>query len=71
LKRKRRVRVHLIDPNPHFHLPSVEGILIARRRGEYAIAVAELVTDAAANNVQLDSKLLMIPAANVAFYEVL
>jgi hypothetical protein len=70
-KRKRRVRLHLIDPNPHFHLPSVEGILVSRRGGEYAVAVAELVTDAAANNVQLDSKLLIVPAGNVAFYEVL
>lgn len=71
LKRKRRVRLHLIDPNPHFHMPSVEGILVCRRRREYVVAVPELVTDPAANNVQLDSKLLVVPAGNVAFYEVL
>jgi hypothetical protein len=70
-KRKRRVRLHLIDPNPHFHMPSVEGVLLSRRGGEYVVAVAELVTDPAAKNVQLDSKQLRIPAANVAFYEVL
>ena len=71
MKRKPRVRVHLVEPRGSEPLPSVEGILISRRRGEYLIAVPQLITSAEGNPAVLESRLLAIPRDRVAFYEVL
>lgn len=68
--RRARVRIHLVDP-PGMALPSVEGLLVSRRRGEYAIAVPKLVSAPEGAPVELESQLLMIPHDRVAFYEVI
>lgn len=67
LKRKKRVRLHLIDPG----LPSVEGLLAAKRRDEYLLAMPKLHTDAEGTAVELEAPLLAVPRERVAFYEVL
>lgn len=71
MKRRPRVRVHLIDPGPGSHLPSVEGILVSRRRREYLIAVPQLLVAQGANPAELESRYIAIPRDRVAFYEVL
>lgn len=71
LKRAKRVRMHLIDENPAAQLPSVEGLLVAKRSREYAIAVPTLILSPEANPAELESKLLIIPRERVAFYEVI
>jgi hypothetical protein len=70
VKRKPRVRVHLVDEKQS-QLPSVEGILVSRRRREYMIAVPVLLTHPQANPAELESRWLSIPRERVAFYEVL
>lgn len=70
MKRKPRVRVHLMDEG-RSQLPSVEGILVSRRRREYMIAVPALLTNPQANPVELESRWLSIPRERVAFYETL
>jgi hypothetical protein len=70
MKRKPRVRMHLVDENQS-QLPSVEGILVSRRNREYMIAVPVLLTHPQANPAELDSRWLAIPRDRVAFYEVL
>ena len=70
MKRKPRVRMHLVD-DKQSQLPSVEGILISRRRREYMIAVPRLLVAPGANPAELDSRFLTIPRERVAFYEVL
>lgn len=68
LRRKKRVRLHMLREG----LPSVEGLLIARRGREYAIGVPQLlVNPEAAPAVLADARLLMVPREQVAFYEVL
>lgn len=71
VKRARRVRLHMIEPNPNVDLPSIEGLLVSKRSREYAIAVPVLITGVAAAPTELDSKLLIIPREHVAFYEVI
>lgn len=72
MKRKRRVRLHLIDPHPQASLPSVEGILLGRRFGEYVIALPSLLVAAGGNAAELrDARELRIPQERIAFYEVL
>lgn len=71
MKRAKRVRMHLIDPNPSTQLPSVEGLLVAKRAREYVLALPSLIVAADSPAAELDSRLLVIPRANVAFYEVL
>ena len=71
MTRKPRVRVHLIDPTPSSHLPSVEGLLVSRRRSEYLIAVPQLLVAQGAQPAELESRYLAIPRERVAFYEVL
>lgn len=63
------MRVHLIEPHPGVNLPSVEGLLVSRRRGEYLIALPELLVAADAQPTVLQSRLLAIPRERVAFYE--
>lgn len=70
-KRAKRVRMHLIDPSPATQLPSVEGLLVAKRRREYIIGLPQLIVAADGNPTVLESRLLVIPRANVAFYEVI
>jgi len=62
--------MHLVD-DKQSQLPSVEGILISRRRREYMIAVPRLLVAPGANPAELDSRFLTIPRERVAFYEVL
>jgi hypothetical protein len=71
VKRAQRVRMHLIDPHEGMQLPSVEGLLVAKRRREYAVALPVLITSVEGNPAELDSQLLVIPAERVAFYEVI
>lgn len=71
MRRRRRVRVHLMDPSPSVNLPSVEGLLVSRRGGEYLIAVPQLLVAQGANPAELESRYLAIPKDRVAFYEVL
>ncbi len=66
-KRRRRVRLHLINED----LPRVDGLLVSRRRGEYLIAVPELLGAPGAPPVEPAGRLLAVPKTNVAFYEVL
>jgi len=70
MKRKPRVRMHLID-EPNSRLPSVEGVLVSRRRREYMIAVPALLVNPQADPAELKSRWLSIPRERVAFYEVL
>ena len=70
MRRKRRVRLHLITPE-RAELPSVEGLLVSRRRREYLIALPRLLVDPQANPAELDSRWLAIPRERVAFFEVL
>lgn len=71
LTRKRRVRVHLVEPHPGVNLPSIEGLLVSRRHHEYLVALPELLVHPGADNTQLESRLLAVPRDRVAFYEVL
>jgi hypothetical protein len=70
VKRKPRVRMHLVDEQQS-QLPSVEGILVSRRRHEYMIALPTLLVAPGANPAELDSRWLCVPRSRVAFYEVL
>lgn len=62
--------MHLID-RPGSDLPSVEGLLVSRRRGEYLLALPSLLTAVGANPAELESRWVAIPRDRVAFYEVL
>jgi hypothetical protein len=69
---RKRVRLHLADPHPDTNLPSVEGILLSRRFGEYVIAQPSLLIAANAQPAELsDARELRVPVGRVAFYEVL
>lgn len=68
---KRRVRLHLVD-RPGVALPSVEGVLLGRRSGEYRVADPALLLAVNAEVTRLsDAAELRVPRENVAFYEVL
>lgn len=72
LKRAKRVRMHLLE-EPRVPLPSVEGLLVAKRRREYVIALPKLITEAVVQGgspTELESRLLVIPRERVVFYEV-
>lgn len=77
MKRKRRVRFHLLDPTPEMRLPSIEGLLVGGAfvswlRREYRIALPTLIAaPEPAKPQQLASKQMRIPRERVAFYEVL
>ena len=66
---KKRVRMHLVDP-PGQSLPSVDGLLVSKRRGEYVIALPQLIGTVEGQPVSLDANLLAIPRERVVFYEV-
>lgn len=68
---KKRVRMHLIEPDSPHELPSIEGILISRRHREYLLALPVLLVAAGANPAELESRWVRIPRDRVAFYEVL
>lgn len=69
LKRAKRVRLHLIDRGA-VALPSVEGLLVAKRGREYVIGLPALISSPQEQPTELESRLLVIPRENVAFYEV-
>lgn len=71
MKRKKRVRMHLLEESRDQNLPSVEGLLISRRRREYMLATPRLLVAPGANPAELESRWLVIPRDRVAFYEVL
>ena len=67
MKRKPRVRMHLEGAN----LPTVEGLLVSRRRKEYMLAVPRLLIDPQANPAELEAPYMCIPRDRVAFFEIL
>lgn len=62
VRRRRRVRLHMKDRGP-----SIEGVLVGRESGCYRLAAAEL-KESAGRTHTLDGE-VMVPAANVAFYQ--
>lgn len=52
-------------------MPSMEGLLVSRRHGEYAIGVPQLVPTAEGEKVPVGGQIALIPRENVAFLEVL
>lgn len=52
-------------------LPSVEGLLVSRRRNEFLLALPELIVAPDAPSQKLESRLLAIPRERVAFFEVI
>jgi hypothetical protein len=70
LRKAKRVRLHLVD-EPQVPLPSVEGLLVSKRAGEYVVALPQLIVAVGANPAVLESKLLVVPRERVAFYEVI
>lgn len=72
IRRARRVRIHLTVTAASAGAESIEGLLVSRRRREFAIALPELLVAAGARPQPLSSaRLLMIPRESVAHYEVL
>jgi len=69
-RRKKRVRVHLVD-RPGIDLPRVDGILVSRRHREYMIGVPSLTFSAEGNAVTPEGRFVAIPRDGVAFYEIL
>jgi len=67
LRRAQRVRLHFFKDG----MPSMEGLLVSRRHGEYAIGVPELVPTAEGEKVPVGGQIALIPRENVAFLEVL
>lgn len=70
MKRKPRVRLQLIDA-PGVQLPTLEGLLVSRRRREYMIAVPRLLVAPEANPVEPDARLIAVPRERVAWLEVI
>lgn len=70
LGRKRRVRLQLIDPGPGMSLPSVEGLLVARRHREYLVALPQIVTSADGAPIEMAARLVAVPRDRVAWIEV-
>lgn len=72
LKRAKRVRMHLTEKAASAGAQSIEGLLVSRRRNEYALALPELlVAEGAKPHPLAQARLLMIPRESVAHYEVL
>lgn len=77
MRRKKRVRFHLLDPSPEMRLPSLEGLLVGGAiiswvRREYRIALPVLIdAPAPAKPKELASREMRIPRERVAFFEVL
>ena len=69
-KRRKRVRVHLID-RPGIDLPRVDGLLVSRRHREYLLALPSLQIAAGAPPVEPEGRFVAIPRDGVAFYELL
>ena len=74
-KKRRRVRVHLIDPPSQGvtfggTLPSIEGILV-RSRPDFEVELPKLIASAQGNPIELDARSVVVPRERVAFYEVL
>lgn len=71
MKRKKRVRMHLVDQHPGSGLPSIEGLLISKRNHEYVVGLPSLLVAPGANAAELEAHWVAIPRERVAFYEVL
>ncbi len=74
-KKRRRVRVHLIDPpaqGPVFGgtLPSIEGILL-HTRPDFEVSLPRLIASAEGAPIELDARSVVVPRERVAFFEVL
>ena len=66
-KRARKVRLHCFNAEP-----SIEGFLVSRRRGEYELAVPQMLLAADRDPDPLDdARTVLVPKANVWFVEVL
>lgn len=70
LKRKRRVRLHLID-EPGTDLPRIDGLLVSRRNREYLVALPSLMLAADGKPVTPEGHMVAVPSSRVAFYEIL
>lgn len=71
LKRAKRVRMQLLDA-PGVQLPAVEGLLVARRRREYVLAMPRVITEAVVsggNPTELEARLVEIPRERVVWIE--
>lgn len=68
--RRKRVRLHLVDA-PGVSLPSIEGLLVSRRRREFVIALPSMQFAVGANPVEPEGQILVVPRERVAFFEVL
>lgn len=63
--------MHLIDPpGSSVPLPSIDGLLVSRRRSEYLIAMPQMIGTVEGQPITLETGLLAIPRDRVAFYEV-
>lgn len=69
-RRSRRVRVHL-EENGTTELPTVDGLLVSRRRREYVIGVPQLTFAAGAEPITPEGRFVVLPRERVAFYELL
>lgn len=65
--RRKRVLVHLKDDG----LPSIEGVLLRRGFRSYHVAEASLLVHKDATPAVLNSRVLVVPLSNIAFYEIL
>ena len=76
MRRKKRVRVHTVDPAPRVEIPSFEGLLLGswlqrRWTREVRLGSPSLLTAAgAAPQALTDAREIRIPADRVMFYEV-
>lgn len=62
--------MHLFSDDNRANLPTIEGLLISRRRHEYLVALPQLLLAAGGNPVDLEAPRAAIPRERVAFYEV-
>lgn len=69
LRRRKRVRMHLMEPGPGVELPSIEGLLVSRYGREFHLALPSLVVNEAGKPLELESRLVGIPRERVAWWE--
>jgi len=69
-RRKKRVRVHLID-RPGIDLPRLDGLLVSRRHREYLLALPSLTIAEGSPPIEPEGRFVAIPREGIAFYELL
>lgn len=69
VRRKRRVRLHLVEDTPAMSLPTLEGLLVSRLHREYLLAVPSLLLAAGADPVTPQGRFVSVPKSRVAFFE--